>query len=137
MNQNSVTEEFMSPQRISSDIQYIYMRILQNYHYMIEKSDNSMRRIYSPRYERPFIIKSVWLVCNTDFRMNNSKLKETIQLIDGKLLNENDYALMFFLSCQANEATQESLKTLPLSLLHDMYDPIAEANYSEWQKTLP
>jgi hypothetical protein len=46
-----------------------------------------------------------------------------------------DYALLFYVSLQ-NEEIQDAARGIPLSMVHDMFMPIAENNLEKWKASL-
>jgi hypothetical protein len=80
----------------------------------------------------PTVPRTLWLFWDNEHLINATKdlIKLAVKLNDPKL-TEGDYSLLLFLSYQDNE-TKALTESLPLDLLHDMYDPFGESKFKEW-----
>jgi hypothetical protein len=88
---------------------------------------------YHVEKKNPTISRMVWLFWNSETILNPEDLIRLIVELDDLSLTEGDYALLLFLSYQDVE-TQALIKALPLSMLHDMYAPLADAKFEDWFK---
>jgi hypothetical protein len=74
----------------------------------------------------------LWLVKDLSFDILSKALFIVLAKSDGKYdLNVSDYILMTYVSLQ-DEQDKALLEGLSLSLLHDMFDPVAEEKYRAW-----
>jgi hypothetical protein len=77
-------------------------------------------------------MKTYWLLCNIRFTHFPSQFKSFIIEVNNPLLSDLDYVLLFYVSLQSKE-TQHTTKGLPLSMVYDMFIPIAEENLYNWK----
>jgi hypothetical protein len=77
-----------------------------------------------------------WLFHDSDFIDNPSKLISFIVEKNDISLQYTDYALLFYISLQSAEV-QDAARGLPLSLLYDMFLPVAEDKLNRWKVAKP
>jgi hypothetical protein len=76
--------------------------------------------------------KLYWLFWNIPFMSLSSQLRAFMIKINDPSLSHRTYALLFYVSLQSVEI-QKSVEGLPLSMLYDMFLPVAEANLDNWK----
>jgi hypothetical protein len=76
--------------------------------------------------------KLSWLLCNMTLTGLSSQLQSFIIKTNNPNLSDMDYVLLFYISLQSQEV-QNATRDLPLSMLHDMFFPVAEDNLREWK----
>jgi hypothetical protein len=96
-------------------------------------SDPSRILDYHVEKKNPTFQKAIWLFWKSETTFSPDDLIRLVVELDDLSLTESDYALLLFLSYQ-DVKTQALIKALPLSMLHDMYEPLAEANFEKWFK---
>jgi hypothetical protein len=75
--------------------------------------------------------KSVWLFVNVATEDFEERAQNLIIELDNKELTISDYAVLLYLSYQ-DEETRKTFEDIPLAMLHDMLDPLADQKISEW-----
>jgi hypothetical protein len=73
-----------------------------------------------------------WLLCNVTFTDFYAQLQSFMIKLDNPNLSSMDYVLLFYISLQSVEV-QDVTRNLPLSMLHDMFSPVAEDNLAKWK----
>jgi hypothetical protein len=76
--------------------------------------------------------KIYWLFYGMRFEDFAEQLQSFMIMKNDPSLEGTDYALLFYVSLQ-KAGLQETVKGLPLSLLHDIFAPVAEENFKQWK----
>jgi hypothetical protein len=75
--------------------------------------------------------KIYWLFYKMPFESFSQQLQSLMIKRNDLSLNTYDYTLLFYVSLQESEL-QRSVEGLPLSMLYDIFTPIADANQKKW-----
>jgi hypothetical protein len=76
--------------------------------------------------------KLTWLLCNITFTDFCAQLQSFMIKLNNPNLSDEDYILLFYISLQSQEV-QDATQNLPLSMLRDMFSPVAEDNLNRWK----
>jgi hypothetical protein len=126
-----ISFDIHSLNREDRDLYYIYANFLSWWHVMNEghsKTSTRNRKLLN-EYAAIEQIGCIWLFY--DFSVNNfhKKLITIILNSNKSILSASDYALMLYVS--SLEGT--TFNKLPLPVLHDIFDPLAQQNITTWQ----
>jgi hypothetical protein len=72
------------------------------------------------------------LLCDMRFRNFSSQFRNFVIKKNDISLSDTDYILLFYVSLQSAEI-QEIIRNLPLSMVYDMFLPVAEENLHRWK----
>jgi hypothetical protein len=75
--------------------------------------------------------KTIWLFHKDGIKIDSDELMDVIIERNDVKLNTSDYILLLYLSHQPEEM-RNMTKVLPVSILHEMYDPLADEEISNW-----
>jgi hypothetical protein len=118
--------------REDRELYYVYANFLSWWHVMNEGySQASVRNgKLLNQYAAIEQIRCVWLFY--DFVVNDfhKKLITIILNSDRSVLSASDYALMLYVS----SLEDTTFNKLPLPVLHDIFDPLAQQNITTWQE---
>jgi hypothetical protein len=78
--------------------------------------------------------KIFWLFYDTPFSSWSDQLQSFMVKKNNGDLDDKDYILLFYISLQSVEV-QDGVEGLPLSMLYDMFMPLAEENLKKWKQT--
>jgi hypothetical protein len=76
--------------------------------------------------------KTYWLFYDMPFKSLHKELRSFMIEKKDPTLSPKDYTLLFYISLQ-NTEIQNSTRELPLNMLYDMFNPVAEANLAKWK----
>jgi hypothetical protein len=76
--------------------------------------------------------KSMWLFHGYAVEDFEERMRALVIEKNDSSLTIGDYAMLLFASYQDAE-TSKNLSTMPLSMLHDIFAPISNKNFTEWQ----
>jgi hypothetical protein len=76
--------------------------------------------------------KTYWLFYDMPFKSLYKQLRSFMIEKKDPTLSAKDYTLLFYVSLQDAEI-QNSTRELPLDMLYDMFNPIAEDNLATWK----
>jgi hypothetical protein len=76
--------------------------------------------------------KLAWLFYNMNLTGLASQFQSFIIKVNDSSLSDKDYILLFYISLQSQEV-QNTAQEIPLSMLHDMFLPVADNNLREWK----
>jgi hypothetical protein len=80
-------------------------------------------------------MKIFWLFHDTPFISWSDKLQSFIVKKNDSTLSEEDYILLFYISLQTLEV-RNFTQNIPVSMLHDMFLPVADSNLAIWKKNI-
>jgi hypothetical protein len=79
--------------------------------------------------------KIFWLFYDTPFPSWSAQLQSFMVKKNDPNLSAEDYILLFYISLQSVEV-QNFTQSVPISMLHDMFSPMAEDNLAKWKKDI-
>jgi hypothetical protein len=85
-------------------------------------------------FKDPFLEnqKIFWLLCGIRFTDFSAQFQSFIIEKNDPFLSEEDCVLMFYISLQDAEI-QDAAHDLPLSMVYDMFMPVAAENLKQWK----
>jgi hypothetical protein len=75
--------------------------------------------------------KTLWLFHKDGIKIDSNELMDLIIERNDASLNSSDYILLLYLSHQPEEI-KNMTDVLPVSILHEMYDPLANEEIYNW-----
>jgi hypothetical protein len=112
-----------------SDLHFILAEIMYEFASLADEDEvtnNTFDDFYVGLY------KIYWLFHSINLKLLYAQLQSFIIERNDTTLSETDYALLFYVSLQ-DEEIQKAARGIPLSMLYDMFLPVAEANLEKWK----
>jgi hypothetical protein len=115
-----------------ADLYFVLEEIMYEFKSLADENEvtnNTFNDFYAGLY------KVYWLFHNINLRLFYAQLRSFIIERNDTTLSETDYALLFYVSLQ-DEEIQNTAGGLPLSMLYDMFIPVAEDKLNIWKANL-
>jgi hypothetical protein len=115
---------------VSSRLKSLYQGIMLTCEILLDGyKDFKHLRVHDDFFEEH---KVYWLLCDVSFTHFSSQFRSFIIEKNNTDLDDLDYVLLFYASLQSSEV-QNAVRGLPLSMLYDMFNPVAEDNLNKWK----
>jgi hypothetical protein len=81
------------------------------------------------------LYKIYWLFHSINLKLLYAQLQSFVIERNDTSLSSTDYVLLFYVSLQ-DEEVRNVISHLPLSMIYDMFMPVAEGNLEKWKASL-
>jgi hypothetical protein len=116
------------------NLHYDFYDVLWWFDFVINNKNHSFSHLAgSTSLENTLGNRSMWLFYNFSAEDFTERMRALVIAKNDDSLQAEEYALLLFISYQ-DEETQNNLKDMPLNMLHDIFAPISDKNFAEWQK---
>jgi hypothetical protein len=127
-----------SRREIFKEVHVIHSKITSSLYNWYDVSngipDHTKMSEYVAQKDAPYLRKMMWLFWDSEVTLVADDLVKLAVELNDPNLSEDDYALLMFISYQGEDVIKLAEGGMPLSILYDMYKPIAENNFEEWYK---
>jgi hypothetical protein len=121
---------------VDNRLPYVFTQLIQFWNYIDKRNSYALMADFG-RWNSLGLAsilkrhKSVWLFVGLDSKDFEERAQNLIIKLNNKELTVSDYAVLLYLSYQDAE-TRKSFEGIPLSVLHEIFDPLANEKVSEW-----